>query len=98
MSELQYVWLKPKEKMYVDGREVVKVKCIATQMDKLKAKGRLQGKQPDLRRKVFCYQTQSNYESVKDAADKLNLNASSISKICNKKQKTTEGYTFRFSI
>ena len=97
MSKQEFVWLKPKEKMYIEGREVVQIKCIATEMDKLKSKGRLQGKQPDLRRPVYCLNNQITYESITDAANKIGLSPSAISKVCNKKQTTTRGFIFRFA-
>lgn len=46
--------------------------------------------------KIICINSGEIYESQIDAAIKLNLNPSSISRVCNKKRKTYNGLEFMF--
>jgi len=45
---------------------------------------------------IFCHENGTTYPSIKEAAEKLNLKATSISKVLNNKLKTTGGKTFSF--
>lgn len=40
----------------------------------------------------------NNYESISQAAKELNLDPSSISKVCKGKLKQTHGYKFRYAV
>lgn len=45
---------------------------------------------------VRCVETDEVFESILDAAKKMNLDDILISKVCNGKRKTTGGYHFEF--
>lgn len=47
-------------------------------------------------KKVFCINNGETYESTKEAANKLNLDSGSISRVCNQIYKSTKGYIFRY--
>lgn len=47
-------------------------------------------------KKVICLETGQIFRSIHEAADGMNLNFRSISKVCRKEQKTTGGYHFEF--
>lgn len=53
-----------------------------------------------VRRPVICYDSLGNYHSeylsVTDASNFLNLNASSVSAVCNGKRNHTKGFIFRY--
>jgi group I intron endonuclease len=46
--------------------------------------------------KIICINTGEIFESQKEASDKLNLNQSSISRVCLKQRKTYKGLIFMF--
>ncbi len=48
------------------------------------------------KKKVYCVETNKTYPSVKQCARELRLNKSSISNVCNGKQKQTKGYHFYY--
>jgi len=45
---------------------------------------------------IFCHENGVKYPSSKEAAEKLNLDATNISKVLNNKRKRTKGKTFSF--
>ena len=49
------------------------------------------------KKKVYCLETNKTYPSVKQCAEELGLNKSSISNVCNGKQKQTKGYHFYYT-
>ena len=49
------------------------------------------------KRKVVCVESGKEYESIKEAADKNGLQKTLIWKCCNRKQKTTGGYHWRYA-
>ncbi len=48
------------------------------------------------KRKVYCYETDTIYESVNEAGRKLGVPASNISAVCRKKHEHTKGYHFEY--
>ena len=48
------------------------------------------------KRKVYCEETNTIYESVQECARQLNLEATNISKVCRGKGKTVKGYHLKY--
>lgn len=48
------------------------------------------------KKKVYCFETDKTYPSIIECARELRLNKSSISNVCNGKQKQTKGYHFYY--
>ena len=48
------------------------------------------------KRKIYCEETNIIYESVHDCARKLNLQATSVTRTCKGKMKSTGGYHLRY--
>ena len=48
------------------------------------------------RKKVYCYETDKEYESITEAAIELRCNANAITSVCKGKQKSTKGYRFKY--
>ena len=46
--------------------------------------------------KVYCIELNKVFNSIKEAGEILNLDQSSISKVCKEKLKTTGGYHFKY--
>ncbi len=46
---------------------------------------------------IKCINNDKIYNSIKEAADDLNLDASAITKVCKGKQKNTKGYVFIYA-
>ena len=92
----QNVWLYPNEPMYVQGCKVIRILAIPTQEmidTENKRKSEL-GKSK--RRAVKHIGTDKVYKSLIEAAKAHGVSASSISRVCNGKQQTTQGHKFKY--
>lgn len=49
-----------------------------------------------IKRKIYCEETNTIYESVHDCAKALGLNATNVSAVCRGKHKHTKGYHLRY--
>lgn len=47
-------------------------------------------------RKIYCFNNNKIYDTIKKASIELSLDCSAISKVCNNKAKHTKGYTFKY--
>lgn len=46
--------------------------------------------------KIICLETKQVFESIKDASKQMNINDTSIGKVCRGKRNTAGGYTFKY--
>ena len=90
------IWLVPTEPMYVEGRKVIKILCEPTPTDILKEKSRLQNMSKNRKRPIKCITNNKTYNSITAASKDTGIDAGAISRICNKKQKSSNGLTFEF--
>ena len=47
-------------------------------------------------RKIYCFNNNKIYNTIREAGDELSLDYSSISKVCNNKIKHVKGYVFKY--
>jgi len=90
------VWLLPRETMFVDGMEVIKILCKPTAQMEFIERERLRKLGLSKRRPIVCINNGKVYKSMKDAANELGLNPGAISRVCNTKQLNTKGFVFKF--
>ena len=90
------IWLIPKERMFIEGREVIKILCKPSGSDEFKEKERLSKLGKAKRRPIKCLTNGKVYSSIAEASRELILHPGAISKVCNGKQKSTNGYTFEY--
>ena len=88
------VWLTPEQPMYVQGCKVIKILAIPTQemLDAEYERKSELGKAK--RRPVRHLGTNIIYKSIKEAAIAVGASESSISRVCNGNQQTTQGHKF----
>lgn len=48
------------------------------------------------KKRVYCFETDTIYESVHDCARQLNIQPTLVSKVCQGKQKATGGYHLKY--
>ena len=90
------VWLIPKNKMFIEGMEVIKIQCKPTGQMEFMERERLRKLGESRRRRVKCLTNSKVYPSISKAAEELSLDAGNISKVCNKVRTNTKGYRFEF--
>lgn len=95
MGKQNLVHLTPKETMYFEGREVVRITCKMTQTDIIIRKQKLKNNKPNTSKPIKCSNGKI-YKSITKAAEELSVSSSSISKVLKGKQNTTKGYSFKY--
>ena len=93
-ENMQNVWITPIKEMWINERKVIKILCEPNQQDI-----RLQNQQKSelgksKRRPVKHIGSGKVYPSLIEAARAHGVSASSISRVCNEKQLTTQGHKF----
>ena len=82
--------------MFVEGMEVIKILCKPTAQMEFEERERLRTLGRNKRQAIVCLSNKMVYDSIKDAAKTLELDAGAISRVCNGKQKSTKGFVFKF--
>jgi len=80
----------------VGHRKVLHIVCEESPIDVTNRKNKIISKNKIKRKPVYCITTAEIYPSIKEAAMELILDPGAISKVCNGKQQSTNGYKFRY--